>query len=133
MTVWPAEEHGKSVVTAEYTGTNPDLVMRNVLVSIPCFSKDAPNVSHIDGDYTFDPRENMFTWHVDEISAEASGSLEFSIQEVPQDKFFPVHVSFSSETLFSAVSVDSVTQADSAAAVDFSSESMIVVEEYTIA
>jgi hypothetical protein len=132
VTVWPSEENGKSVVSAEYTGANADITARNVFISIPCFSKDQPNVSQIDGDFTFDPREHMFTWHIDEISAGSTGSLEFSIKEVPQDKFFPTQVTFNSDTLFSGVVVEEVIQAENGSPVDFSTESMIIVEEYVV-
>eukprot|EP00475_Leptophrys_vorax_P022556 TRINITY_DN30705_c0_g1_i2.p1 TRINITY_DN30705_c0_g1~~TRINITY_DN30705_c0_g1_i2.p1 ORF type:complete len:348 (-),score=118.53 TRINITY_DN30705_c0_g1_i2:47-1090(-) len=132
LTVWPSEENGKSVVSAEYNGGNQDIIARNVFISIPCFSKDQPSVSQIDGDFTFDPRDHMFTWHIDEISSGSSGSLEFSIKEVPQEKFFPVQVTFNSDTVFSGVIVDEVIHAETNAPVDFSTESMIIVEEYVI-
>jgi hypothetical protein len=107
-------------------------VLKNVFISIPCFSKEPPSVSQIDGSYTFDPREHTLTWHIDEVTSESSGSLEFTIKEVPQDKFFPVNVTFTSDTLFSGVVVEGVINADTSAPVDYSAENSVIVEEYSI-
>jgi hypothetical protein len=130
VTVWPAEENGKSVVSAEYSDPNPNITLKNLCVSFPCHTKESPNVSHVDGEYTFDPRDQILNWHVNEIDSNSSGSLEFSIREVPQDKFFPVHVTFSSDTLFSGVKIEGVFNND--ASVEYSAENSVIVEEYTI-
>ena len=103
LNVWPEEGAGGVInVNIEYTLTNTDLTLLDVVVTVPLGDSDAtPRIVSIDGTHKHNTRANVLTWHVPSISADnASGTLEFNIKGRNTDAFFPVTVAFTaSETL----------------------------------
>ena len=68
----------------------------------------APVVNECEGEYTHDPRKHTLQWHLPVIdSTNPNGSMEFTIAGIPDD-FFPVRVSFVSNTTFCQIKVHCV-------------------------
>jgi hypothetical protein len=132
VNVWPNAEGSRTVVQIELQAQRPGLKLENVYVTLPCPSK--PEVSDgADGDTNFNVREKTLVWLVPEISeAKSSANIEFSVPDTPADSFFPVHVSFSSSTLYSGLAVDAVELVAGGAAVDYSQTLTLAAEEFEV-
>lgn len=132
---WPNVENGSSVVSVEYSAANcGEIVLQNVLIQIPCASREPPEVSNIEGEFKFDSKKQMLSWRIPQITSEnQSGSLEFSIPEVDPDSFFPIEVSFDSGSTLSRIGIVGVVQAENPEQeVEFHADTSMSVEKYTI-
>lgn len=128
---WPSQENSRSTVTIEYSCVNQDISLRDVIITIPCPVKESPSVTHVDGEYSFEAREQILVWHIDKVSGDDSGLLEYSFPIVDSLKLYPVRVSFRSTDLFSGLVLKSVG-GRSDQSVEYSSESMVTVDEYLL-
>jgi len=62
LNFWPNVENGQTVVSVEYSADNAKVDLHNVLVQIPCGqSREAPDVTACEGDYTFDQKAKSVT------------------------------------------------------------------------
>jgi len=85
------------------------------------------------GECVYDSSLRCITWHIPEINADETGSIEFSVPEVSPDSFFPVNVTFSSEALFAGIHVSSVSSGSGELVEDYELDSMVVVEKFEMA
>ena len=135
LNFWPNVENGSSVVSVEYSAANcGEIALQNVLVQIPCASREPPEVTNIEGEFKFDAKKQMLSWRIPQITPEnQSGSLEFSIPEVDPDSFFPIEVSFDSGATLSRMGIVGVVQAENPEQeVEFHADTSMSVEKYTI-
>jgi hypothetical protein len=61
------------------------------------------------------------------------GSQELKVKNADPDAFFPVRVTFASQTLFSGLTVDDVVTVQGGQRVPFSQQASFAPEEYTVA
>jgi hypothetical protein len=108
---WPEEEgQGKMNISIEYQMNGVNRELHDVNISIPLGTVEVPQVASIDGNYRHDPREQRLVWHMDLIdTANASGALEFIVAGRDPSAFFPIVVSFASQTLYADIKVQAVT------------------------
>ena len=131
---WPSENYGRCEVNIEYELQQVYLELHNVVISIPCPSGvGAPTVENADGEYSFDQRHSVLSWRLPFIdSSNKSGSMEFSMPGRGDD-FFPVSVTFSSPHTFCHIAAHCIQSAENVRNhYDFSQESQLIVEKYTI-
>lgn len=107
---WPEEESkGHMNVSIEYNMDMKNIVLHDVNIVIPLATSAIPQIQTIDGNYKHNSASGELTWEVSVIdTSNASGSLEFSIQQRDSEAFFPIHVSFASKELYCNVDVVSV-------------------------
>ncbi|CAF0850687.1 unnamed protein product [Didymodactylos carnosus] len=129
---WPSEtSNGGCDVNIEYELQNTNLILRDVIISIPLPSGgQTPVIGRIDGDYSFDSRKTCLSWSLPVIDqSNSEGTLEFSVRGKTAD-FFPVKVEFVSETSFFNIKIADVKFVDSREFVPYSSETSLVAEKY---
>ena len=115
---WPEEEgQGKMNVNIEYNLNGANRELHDVNISIPLGTAEAPQVQAIDGTYRHDARDQRLVWHMDLVDASTgAGSLEFVVSGRDPQAYFPITVSFASQTLYADINVVAVTGLDDAAA-----------------
>ena len=53
---WPNVENGQTVVSVEYSAENAPIDLNNVLIQIPCPTREPPEVTSCEGDFKFDQK-----------------------------------------------------------------------------
>eukprot|EP00455_Lapot_gusevi_P025234 TRINITY_DN2648_c0_g1_i2.p1 TRINITY_DN2648_c0_g1~~TRINITY_DN2648_c0_g1_i2.p1 ORF type:complete len:391 (+),score=169.81 TRINITY_DN2648_c0_g1_i2:118-1173(+) len=135
---WPSSENGRSVVSVEYTMRDAFLdreepfVLNNVIFSIPCPTREMPDVTQYEGEFQFDARNGRLMWKVEEITPGQSGSLEFSIPEIDSERFFPIDINFVSSSTYSALQIHTARHAESEEEIAFDSDIRCGVEKFVI-
>lgn len=135
LNFWPNSENGFSTVSAEFTvelgkGAVP---AKNVLMTIPCPSSQSPEVSKVDGAYRFDKASKCLYWSIPEISEQnSSGGFEFKIPEVDGESFFPINITFSSDSLVSGLQATAVKRVEGGANVDYAQEISLTTDKFVI-
>lgn len=132
---WPSDTGSESTVNIEYDlGSTPSIQeLRNVVINVPIGSSSQPTVSHCDGEFVYNARSHSVEWQIAAIdSSNRSGSLEFTTALTDASAFFPVKVSFLSKQTYSQIQVSAVAYADSGLPVDFSYDSSLVPESFSI-
>jgi len=132
---WPNDTgSGSCDVNVEYELQAENLELSDVKIIIPVPSGcGAPNVNDCDGSYEHDARKNILVWNLPVIdSSNGTGQMDFSMAS-NEDDFFPVNVEFhSTKTLFTDISVNSVSFVEDDTPAKYSSETALLVEKYTI-
>ena len=132
---WPTDAgDGKCDVNIEYELLHERLELRDIVISIPCPSGvGSPTVGSCDGEYNYEARRNTMEWRIPVIDQDSKqGSMEFTIPG-RQDDFFPVTVSFTSETTFCDLGVTSVVASEEGGrSIPFSNDNHLIVEKYII-
>lgn len=110
---WPEEEsRGQMNVSIEYSMDVPGMELHDVRITIPLGTNAAPSVLSVDGTHRHNAAAGELVWQIDLIDASnASGSMEFTLQQRNTDAFFPINVQFSSQKLYCSVEVVSVNSA----------------------
>ncbi|KAI8990353.1 hypothetical protein BDB01DRAFT_507273 [Pilobolus umbonatus] len=134
ITCWPSPAgNGTSDVNIEYELENDELELREVIISIPLVSDQSVNVSQADGTYYVDKSRRVLEWQLPVInSSNKSGLLECNIQGEDPNAFFPVMVSFVSETLLCGLDVVDILNAENNTEVAFTKEVVMSAEDYVI-
>lgn len=129
---WPSEVGGGQVeVNIEYELQQEGMALNDVFITIPLpGGVGAPVVNDCEGEYTHDPRKHTLQWHLPVIdSANPNGSMEFTIAGIPDD-FFPVRVSFVSNTTFCQIKPAQATTVPDGKEVKFTTDVSCVTESY---
>lgn len=131
---WPEEEaRGQMNVSIEYSMDVPNLELHDVRIVIPLGTSAAPSIVNVDGSHKHNSSTGELTWQIDLIDASnTSGSLEFNIQQRNTDAFFPIHVHFASQKLFSGVEVVGVHSGVTKAPIVYGLSKSMSSEEYVI-
>lgn len=109
---WPEDDGTGGVINVniEFELNRSGMVLQDVNIVVPLGTTSPPDVQEIDGQYKHDPNSGMLCWHQDSVdSSNSTGSLEFSIPGGDVDAFFPVQVSFRSESLMCPIEIESVS------------------------
>lgn len=132
---WPEEEgQGRMNVNIEYCLNGANRELHDVNISIPLGTAEAPQIAAIDGSFRHDARDQRLVWHMDLVDASnASGSLEFVIAGRDPQAFFPITVSFASQTLYADIGVVAVTGLeDGALPVPYSITKSLAPDSYLV-
>jgi coatomer subunit delta len=134
ITCWPSTSGRNTEVAVEYELQNQALSLRNVVVSIPTGQLPGlPNVTSIDGTYTYDGRANVLHWQIALVDrASPSGSLEFTCGTSNSAVFFPVNVAFTSNTLFLPLTVKTVLSLDTGRGADYECSQELTAQDYSL-
>jgi hypothetical protein len=136
LTCWPeaaAGAGGVINVSVEYTLQDEGLTLSDVVISIPLASDAPPKVAACAGEWKHNSRENVLTWHVETISADApSGALEFSVKARDEGGFFPVSVAFRSSDTLCPISVRDIVALDDDHSLRYGSTQSLEVDSYTV-
>ena len=129
---WPEEEaRGQMNVSIEYS-CEQSLVLHDVRIKIPLGTSNAPNIISMDGMHKHNAQAGELLWQLDMIDqSNATGSLEFTIQQKDADAFFPISVDFSSPQMFCDMDVKGVVSG-AGAAIQYGLTKGLSSEEYTI-
>lgn len=137
LTCWPEEgAGGVYTINVEYTLQRQDIVLNEVIVSIPLgTSEEIPKVGQCDGVYKHNTRENLLAWRIENISADnSSGELQFTLKgkNIGVDSFFPVNITFSSTDPLSSLNITDIVTEDDNKPLRHSIVKKVTVEEYVI-
>lgn len=107
---WPEDQgDGTIMVNIEYELCRSHMSLHDVNIVLPLGTADPPVIEAIDGLYKHDPKTGTLCWHQDVVdSNNSTGSLEFAVPGVDTDTFFPIRLSFSSQTMFCPLEVTDV-------------------------
>lgn len=132
---WPEDEGSGSInVSIEMEMNRPDMTLTDVNILIPLGTSDPPAIESIDGQYKHDGRAGMLCWHFDTIdSSNSSGSLEFSIGGSNPDAFFPIQISFGSQSLLCPIEITSVASTSNGSSIPNSLTKSVVPDTYQVA
>jgi len=109
LNFWPEERNGRSVITCDYSVEQlPDgMVLNDVMIIFPgCEAQ--PDITSLEGETQYDRQDCELQWRVGQVSQGDDGAIEFSVPEVESDGFFPISISFNSDSLYSGFALESV-------------------------
>lgn len=99
-------------------------------------SGQAPVVGELTGSSDYDSKKGILYWRIPLIDdSNPTGSLEFTVPAAPASSFFPIHVSFTAKNTFCPIQLLEVTNLESnenRTTIDFTSETLLEVEQYDI-
>ncbi|XP_047509394.1 coatomer subunit delta [Pieris napi] len=130
---WPSEgANGGCDVNIEYELEQDHLVLADVNINIPLPSGNTTLVVHQwEGSYS--QKGRTLVWNIPFINKQQkSGTLEFTVTPAIPNDFFPLTVSWTSETSLALLSSHKVVQADDGTPVDFSQEISFHPDKYEI-
>ncbi|XP_077299376.1 coatomer subunit delta [Arctopsyche grandis] len=107
---WPSENgQGGCDVNIEYELDHSNLVLQDVVILIPLPIGCVPIVNECDGAYAHQKGRNMLQWTIPIIDAsQKSGTLEFTASSSTPNDFFPLQVTFTSETPYTDINPDTI-------------------------
>ncbi|KIK63911.1 hypothetical protein GYMLUDRAFT_40121 [Collybiopsis luxurians FD-317 M1] len=132
---WPTPSNdGTCEVSIEYELENENVILYDVVISIPLPDGSYPTVSSHSGEWSLDPSSHSIAWKIPLVSAEddKSGSLVFNVGGDDTGAFFPVDVSFVAKGSLAGVDVASVTKTSGENISTFSVDSLLTVDEYSV-
>lgn len=131
INVWPSTSGSETTVPVEFEKhCNFDLHDVDIIIPIPA---GTPVVGEVTGSTEFESRKGLLHWRVPLIdSSSNTGSMEFTVPAANASSFFPVHVSFRSNTTFCALQVVAVSEEGSNSNVEFTQDTSLTVEQYDI-
>ncbi|XP_060807974.1 coatomer subunit delta isoform X2 [Amyelois transitella] len=128
---WPSEgANGGCDVNIEYELEQPHLTLSDVHINIPLPSGNTQVVVHQwEGSYT--QKGRTLVWSIPVVNAQQkTGSLEFTVTPAIPNDFFPLSVTWTSETSLAQLTATKVTQAEDGSPVDFSQEISFHPDKY---
>lgn len=135
LNCWPEDQgDGTIMVNIEYDlATTHNMSLHDVNILLPLGTADPPAIEAIDGLYKHDAKTGTLCWHQDVVDQNnASGSLEFSIAGSDTGIFFPVRVSFVSQTMLCPVDVIDVLSTNDKSPVPNNLTKNVVSETYQV-
>lgn len=90
----------------EYELEQIDLELKDVVINISLPMNCTPIVNECDGDYQHEARRNMLVWSLPIVDASSkTGSMEFSAPSSRPSDFYPLTLSFTSQTSYAKIKV----------------------------
>nr|XP_026483978.1 coatomer subunit delta [Vanessa tameamea] len=130
---WPSEgTNGGCDVNIEYELEQDHLVLSDVNIIIPLPSGNPSVVVHQwEGSYT--QKGRSIIWNIPVINRQQkTGTLEFTVSPAIPNDFFPLNVSWTSDTSLALLAATKVTQAEDGSPVDYSQEISFHADKYEI-
>eukprot|EP00601_Ochromonadales_sp_CCMP2298_P007681 CAMPEP_0173192696 /NCGR_PEP_ID=MMETSP1141-20130122/13557_1 /TAXON_ID=483371 /ORGANISM="non described non described, Strain CCMP2298" /LENGTH=483 /DNA_ID=CAMNT_0014116971 /DNA_START=162 /DNA_END=1613 /DNA_ORIENTATION=+ len=131
---WPEEEsRGQMNVSIEYSMDVAGMELHDVRITIPLGTTASPTVVNVDGSHKHNSSTGDLVWEINLIdSSNASGTLEFNVQQRNTDAFFPITVQFASQKLYCSVEPVSVNAVKGNTPMVYSLTSGMSSEDYLI-
>ncbi|CAH0403691.1 unnamed protein product [Chilo suppressalis] len=130
---WPSEgASGGCDVNIEYELEQDHLSLSDVNITIPLPSGNVSVVVHQwEGSYT--QKGRSLIWSIPIVNAQQkTGSLEFTVTPAIPNDFFPLTVTWTSDTSLAMLTATKVTQAEDGSPVDFSKDISFHPDKYEI-
>ncbi|XP_049882228.1 coatomer subunit delta [Pectinophora gossypiella] len=130
---WPSEgANGGCDVNIEYELEHDHLALTDLHINIPLPAGNIQVVVHQwEGSYT--QKGRSLVWSIPLVNhQQKTGSLEFTVTPAIPNDFFPLNVTWSSETSLALLTATKVTQAEDGSPVDFSHEVSFHPDKYEI-
>ncbi|CAH0718502.1 unnamed protein product, partial [Brenthis ino] len=130
---WPSEgASGGCDVNIEYELEQDHLILSDVNITIPLPSGNPSVVVHQwEGSYT--QKGRSIIWNIPLINKQQkTGTLEFTVTPAIPNDFFPLAVTWVSDTSLAMLTATKVTQADNGSPVDFSQDISFHPDKYEI-
>ncbi|XP_072933911.1 coatomer subunit delta [Epargyreus clarus] len=129
---WPSENGGACDVNIEFELQQPHLELADVTIAVPLPAGNPTVVVHQwEGSYTQKGRSLL--WTIPVISDRLkTGTLELTVTPAIPNDFFPLTVTWTSETSLAMITANKVTSADDGSPVDFSQEISFHPDKYEI-
>ncbi|XP_052747927.1 coatomer subunit delta [Galleria mellonella] len=130
---WPSEgANGSCDVNIEYELEQDHLTLTDVNINIPLPSGNTQVVVHQwEGSYT--QKGRSLIWSIPVVNAQQkTGSLEFTVTPAIPNDFFPLTVTWTSDTSLALLTATKVTQAEDGSPVDYSQEISFHPDKYEI-
>ncbi|CAG4975125.1 unnamed protein product [Colias eurytheme] len=130
---WPSEgANGGCDVNIEYELEQDHLTLSDVNINIPMPSGNTSLVVHQwEGSYT--QKGRTLVWNIPLINKQQkTGTLEFTVSPAIPNDFFPLTVSWVSDTSLALLTTTKVVQADDGTPVDYSQEISFHPDKYEI-
>uniref|UniRef100_A0A6A7G7M8 Coatomer subunit delta n=1 Tax=Hirondellea gigas TaxID=1518452 RepID=A0A6A7G7M8_9CRUS len=133
VTFWPSEQNGMTVANVEYLNQLEEIELENVVISIrvPGIS-DPPEINNVDGETNYSSSDGILNWHISSIAPQESGTLEFQVEELETDDFYPLQISFDSKSTLGGVSVTGVYDVNTGQQYEFESSKAMIASKYTV-
>ncbi|KAL2926926.1 Coatomer subunit delta-1 [Bienertia sinuspersici] len=130
---WPSVSGSDTDVSIEYEASSL-FDLQNVVISIPLPAlREPPNVTEVQGDWRFDPRNSVLEWSIVLIDdSNRSGSLEFVVPAADPSTFFPISVRFTATNTFSDLKVTNILPLKGGSPPKFSQRIQLVTENYQV-
>ena len=114
MTNWVSPNGKSSTFTCEIQLEKTEFTFDNLVVQIPIENPRNVTVSSIDGEYEAitdrEHGESFVKWSVSQLDKDNdSAELEFTVDAVEEDSFYPISASFNTPANICRIAVDSVT------------------------
>lgn len=134
ITLWATNEGGKSQVATEFAYNEAcGVELKDLTLAIPCPSSGPPTVTAVDGMWRFDAGQRVLYWQVPAVGPTTpQGTLEFHVDEVDEDSFAPVQVTFSGSQALSGFRVLNAVNVASGEAVEFTEEVSLSSDKVTV-
>jgi coatomer subunit delta len=136
ITCWPTPTgRGGCDVTVEYELNRSTLDLKDVVIAIPygAGATAPPVIKEVEGDYTLDTGRRLVYWRLASIDASnPNGVLEFAAHTEDTAAFFPIHVTFVSNSALCPVEVAAVSHAQTGIPLNFHAERMLSTDQYTV-
>lgn len=131
---WPEDQaDGTIMVNIEYELRRSNMTLHDVNILLPLGTADPPVIEAIDGLYKHDPNTGTLCWHHDVVDANNStGSLEFAVPGSDTSVFFPIRISFASQTMFCPLEVTDILSTADKSPVPNNLTRKVVPETYQV-
>eukprot|EP00457_Paulinella_chromatophora_P005523 gb/GEZN01005540.1/.p1 GENE.gb/GEZN01005540.1/~~gb/GEZN01005540.1/.p1 ORF type:complete len:550 (-),score=87.07 gb/GEZN01005540.1/:128-1648(-) len=130
---WPNAEDDNTQVDLTVELVKEDLVIKNLVITIPCPADEPPEFAEHDGDCNYEQRKKILVWRIAELSSETpKASLEFSC-DVEPDAMYPVTANFESDTTYTGLQVESIEKVEDDTELDeVSQKSQLLVTKFEV-
>ncbi|XP_021736759.1 coatomer subunit delta-like [Chenopodium quinoa] len=130
---WPSISGSDTYVSIEYEASTM-FDLQNVVISVPLPAlREAPNVTQIEGDWRYDPRNSVLEWSLVLIDdSNRSGALEFVVPAADSSAFFPISVRFTATKTFSDLKVTNILPLKGGPPPKFSQRTQLCTENYQV-
>lgn len=131
INVWPSTSSGETTVPIQFE-KHCDFDLHDVTISVPIPGNAGPIINEIVGSSEYDSKKGILHWKIPLIhKGNSNGNMEFTVPSSSASSFFPVRVSFKSNTTFCAIQVVSTTD-EKDQSVDFTQDTSLGVDQYDI-
>ncbi|CAD7699381.1 unnamed protein product [Ostreobium quekettii] len=129
---WPSASGNETYVNMDYEATE-GFDLQGVAIAIPLPSDRQPAVNQCDGDWQWVSRKNVLMWNIDLIDASnRNGALEFVVQSPDADDIFPVDVTFTAASTLCDISIESVEDSSTGAAIKYGCKKALTTGDYQV-
>lgn len=130
---WPSVSGSDTYVNIEYEASQL-FDLQNVVISVPLPAlRDSPNVTQVEGDWRYDPRNSVLEWSLVLIDdSNRNGALEFVVPAADSSVFFPISVRFTAINTFSDLMVTNIIPLKDGPPPKYAQRIQLLTENYQV-